>query len=75
MPTFIVNKNPQPTSRQEHEVHNLDRACGHLPWPENNRINLGWHTNCREALVFARTKYPNHVFDGCYWCANECHTI
>jgi hypothetical protein len=39
MQRFYVNKNAQPTG--EHEVHNLDANCQHLPDPIN-RLDLGW---------------------------------
>ncbi len=70
---FIVNKNAQTSHRGEHEVHNLDRGCSHLPLPQN-QVDLGYHANCRNALAFVREKNPNHIFDGCKHCATECHT-
>ena len=67
MPEYYVNKNQQTTG--EHEVHEL--ACGYLPAPEN-RIYLGVHASCREAVQEARKHYSN--VDGCYYCCKDCHT-
>ncbi len=67
MDTYIVNKTAQPTG--EHEVHKND--CGHLP-ENQNRQNLGYFKNCREAVKKAKESYYN--VDGCYWCCNDCHT-
>lgn len=69
MPNFCVNKNPQPTG--EHEVHDLSKNCAYLPDP-SNRQALGSHATCHGAVAAARGFY-NKV-DGCYYCANECHT-
>jgi len=71
MPYFIVNRNAQPTG--EHEVHENTHTCNHLPEPEN-RIDLGFHNSCYEAIAAAKRLYPSHTFDGCYYCANACHT-
>ena len=69
MPNFCVNKNAQPTG--EHEVHNLDAGCNHLP-EFHNRHQLGNHTNCQSAVTAARRVYNN--VDGCAYCAPACHT-
>lgn len=69
MPNYCVNKNAQPTG--EHEVHNLDVNCKHLPEPIN-RLNLGWHPNCQSALRKAKESYSN--VDGCAYCCPECNT-
>ena len=72
MPQYIVNKNPD--SKGLHEVHNISSGITHcLPNPEN-RIDLGFHNNCQQAIAHAKATYPNHRFDGCYHCANACHT-
>lgn len=71
MPKFIINYEPQP--RGEHEVHNLDALCSHLPKMEN-RIDLGYHYSCREAIAYARKRWPDSQIDGCYYCCRECHT-
>ncbi len=68
MPNFCVNTNAQPTG--EHEVHNLDAGCGHLPEPRNRR-QLGSFPNCRGAILEAKKHYSN--VDGCKYCAPDCH--
>lgn len=69
MSRFCVNTNSQPTG--EHEVHNLDAGCGHLPDPQNQRF-LGSFISCAGAIVEAKKTYGN--VDGCAYCASECHT-
>ena len=69
MSRFCVNRNSQSTG--EHEVHNLDANCPHLPQP-SNRVALGEHSNCRGALAAARKHYAN--VDGCAFCAPSCHS-
>lgn len=68
MPSFCVNTNAQPTG--EHEVHNLDARCGHLPDPQNRR-QLGSFANCFGAIAEAKRMYDS--VDGCAYCAPECH--
>jgi hypothetical protein len=70
MPYYCVNKNAQPNSR-DHEVHDVSSTKGCLPDPAN-RISLGYHATCRGAVTEAK-KYFNDV-NGCYYCANDCHT-
>jgi len=69
MPRFCVNKNAQPTG--EHEVHNLDASCGHLP-DSSNQLQLGSFTSCHGAMTEARKTYSN--VDGCAYCCPDCHT-
>lgn len=69
MPSFCVNKNAQSTG--EHEVHNLDASCNYLP-ARSNQLALGVHASCHGAVAAARQHYSN--VDGCYYCANNCHT-
>lgn len=64
---YIVNKNAQATG--EHEVHILN--CGLKPEPEN-RVSLGYHSNCSDAILEAKRHYLN--VDGCFYCCKECHT-
>lgn len=71
MPKFIMNKNAQSTG--EHEVHNLDAGCKHLPMLINC-IELGFHTNCQSAVAYAKAIHPSKVIDGCAFCAPQCHT-
>jgi len=67
MPIYYVNKNAQ--SNGDHEVHTAD--CSYLPEPEN-RLKLGYFTNCRDAVNAAKRYYS--TADGCYHCSPECHT-
>lgn len=69
MPRYCVNKNAQSTG--EHEVHNLDVNCGHLPSPHNQDF-LGNFPSCHGAITKAKEKYSN--VDGCAYCAPDCHT-
>ena len=71
MPNFILNRNPQPTG--EREVHKNDSTCNHLPEPKN-RIDLGYHSTCHGAVAKAKQLHTGHPIDGCYYCANACHT-
>ena len=66
--SFCVNRNAQQTG--EHEVHNLDASCPHLPKPENQR-DLGSHPSCSEAVMAASELYKN--VDGCAYCAPKCN--
>lgn len=66
MPIYYVNKNAQ--SNGDHEVHKED--CYRLPEPEN-RLSLGYFTNCKDAVIAAKKIYP--TADGCYYCSPECH--
>lgn len=69
MPRFIVNKKAD--NKGDHEVHNIDEPCSHMPLNEN-QVYLGWHLTCKEAVKEAKKTYP--TANGCYWCANDCHT-
>ena len=70
MPYFNVNKNPHPDSG-DHEVHEKDADCGHEP-DAANRKDLGWHSDCHDAVEKAKETYSQS--NGCYYCCNECHT-
>ncbi len=70
MPEYCVNKNAQPGS-DDHEVHDLSSQQGCLPNPEN-RLNLGTFASCGGAVEAAKQHYDD--VNGCYYCANECHT-
>lgn len=70
MPEFCVNINAQPGSN-DHEVHDLGSTKGCLPAPAN-RINLGYHATCSGAVAAAKSYYSDT--NGCYYCANACHT-
>lgn len=67
MATYYVNKNAQDNG--DHEVHEQD--CSYLPHADN-RINLGDHVTCAPAVKEAKKHYAQS--NGCYYCANECHT-
>ncbi len=71
MPVYIINKNAQSTG--EHEVHQDDCTCSHMP-DHSNRIGLGFHSNCHSAVAEAKSRYPNHQIDGCFYCSRPCHT-
>ncbi len=70
MPTYTVNKNAQSGSG-DHEVHDLGSTRGCLP-NAVNRIDLGWYSNCADAVRAAK-RYYNDV-NGCAYCASGCHT-
>lgn len=69
MPNYCVNRNPQATG--EHEVHNLDVNCGHLP-ALLDRVELGQHPTCYGAVIEARKRYDK--VDGCRHCTPDCHS-
>lgn len=67
MPYFHVNRNAQPNG--DHEVH--ENGCSHQPLPQNQQ-DLGWHLSCSSAVSAAKVHY--RTANGCYYCANACHT-
>lgn len=69
VPYFCVNKNAQSFSN-DHEVHDLS-ATQCLPLP-SNRIDLGFHSDCRGAVQEAKRYYSD--VNGCAYCASACHT-
>lgn len=71
MPRFIVNSNAQPNG--DHEVHDTSAGCSFMPLPEN-RIDVGIHSSCHGAVVFARHVLPGARVNGCYYCCKACHT-
>ncbi len=68
MANYCVNKNEQSTG--EHEVHNTD-TCSYCP-DLNNRVDLGYHSDCKSAVTAAKAHYSN--VDGCAHCCEPCHT-
>jgi hypothetical protein len=70
MPDYCVNKNAQPGSG-DHEVHDLSSTKGCLP-SASNRNDLGWFASCSGAVAAANRHYDD--VNGCYYCANACHT-
>ena len=71
MQRFIINKNQQ--ANGDHEVHNATTGCSYMPNPEN-RIDLGYHASCHGAVAEAKRRWPGNRINGCYYCANACHT-
>jgi hypothetical protein len=70
MPRFCVTRKAQPTSG-DHEVHDLGSTKECLP-DIDNRMDLGHHATCRTAVSAAKELFSD--VNGCYYCANECHT-
>lgn len=71
MQRFVINSNQQPNG--DHEVHNLTTGCSFMPAPQN-QIDLGIHATCHGAVLEARSRWPKHRINGCYYCCNACHT-
>jgi hypothetical protein len=71
MDKFIINQNQQ--SNGDYEVHNSTKGCSYMPNPEN-QVDLGMHSSCHGAVAQAKNRWPNDKIDGCFYCANECHT-
>ena len=71
MQRYIININAQ--NNGDHEVHNFTAGCSFMPNNEN-QIDLGWHPNCQSAVAEAKRRWPTHRINGCYYCANTCHT-
>jgi hypothetical protein len=67
MSEYIVNKRAQ--NNGDHEVHKT--SCSVLP-EIYNRLDLGFHNNCFEAVRKAKEIYQQS--NGCKYCCNECHT-
>jgi len=74
MPNYCLNRQAQNTDAKEHEVHRLDSLFMCLPNPEN-RIDLGFHFDCKSAIAKAKALYPYWVIDGCGLCSPECHKM
>lgn len=67
MARYYVNRNAQ--SNGDHEVHQL--GCSFMP-DDDNRIYLGDFNSCGPAVSEAKRHYRQS--NGCYYCANACHT-
>jgi hypothetical protein len=67
MGLYYVNKNAQ--ANGDHEVHTT--GCSYMPDREN-RIYLGDFATCGPAVTEAKKRYARS--NGCYYCANNCHT-
>lgn len=70
MPHYCVNRNAQPNSG-DHEVHDLASSKDCLP-DSANRLDLGYHDDCQGAVRAAKQYYDD--VNGCFYCANDCHT-
>jgi len=71
LPNFIINQTPQPNG--DHEVHNTTTGCTYMPLAAN-QISLGSHLTCRQAVAAAKANWRQSRINGCYYCANACHT-
>lgn len=67
MEKYYVNKHAQ--SNGDHEVHRED--CYYLP-TQSNRIHIGIHSNCEDAVAEAKRTYARS--NGCKTCSSDCHT-
>ncbi len=70
MPNFYVNKNTQ--ANGDNEVHRTDGQNCPTPAETWNRVDLGLHSDCHGAVNAA--KRMGYNANGCYYCANACHT-
>ncbi|WP_256968969.1 hypothetical protein [Enterococcus faecalis] len=68
MPYYIVNKNIDDNGR--HEVH--QDTCTRLPNKEN-QLDIGYHSDCTEAIQYIQNQNPAHLFDGCWYCSPACN--
>ena len=72
MPDYIVNKKAQ--SKGDHEVHVTPQAPNCRNYPAlANRESLGFHATCHGAVQEANHRGYGPA-NGCYYCANDCHT-
>lgn len=71
MQRFIINKIQQ--ANGDHEIHNATTGCSYMPKLEN-QVDLGYYASCHGAVAEAKRRWPGHRIDGCYYCANACHT-
>ncbi len=72
MPNYIVNSNAQPNG--DHEVHVSPQQHNSCTYPAlANRVHLGHFANCHGAVMEAVTR-GYRTANGCYWCADDCHT-
>lgn len=70
MPTYIVNENAQ--SNGDYEVHDQASAYGCLP-NSSNQVWLGSFSSCKGAVDEANSPGYSPA-NGCFYCANSCHT-
>ena len=67
MSNYYVNMNAQ--SNGDHEVHKS--GCSYMPDSENRKY-LGDFATCGPAVTEAKKTYKQS--NGCFYCANACHT-
>ena len=67
MASYYVNQNAQDNG--DHEVH--VSGCSHMP-DSVNCTYLGEFSTCGPAVREAKKTYPQS--NGCYYCAEACHT-
>lgn len=65
---YVLNLNQQ--SNGDYEVHKA--GCSYFP--TFNYDELGTHYGCSSAVTEAKRKHPLKKINGCYYCANSCHT-
>ena len=65
---YYFNQNTD--DKGNHEVHTTD--CSYLPSVEN-RIYIGYFSDCKSAISDAKSKYPFKTFDGCFYCCRPCN--
>lgn len=70
MPTYLVNSNAQ--SNGDYEVHDASSTRGCLP-AVVNQVSLGYFSTCSDAVNEANRRGYRPA-NGCYYCANACHT-
>jgi hypothetical protein len=66
MARYYVNDRAQ--ANGDHEVHKEN--CKYMP---NDKTYLGDFSTCKPAVEAAKKKYPTTA-NGCFYCANDCHT-
>ena len=71
MPYFVINQNQQ--ANGDHEVHQKNSGCAHMP-NVSNQIDLGYHADCKGAVLEAKRRWPSQRINGCYYCCKPCHT-
>jgi hypothetical protein len=74
MSKYILNDNKQDSrSGINYELHN-EENCNRLPLLLN-RLDVGYFSNCQDAMRAAKSKYPYRAsdIDGCYYCCAACH--
>lgn len=65
MPNYLVNDDT-------HEVHDKASTKGCLP-DSANQVGLGTHVDCKGAVKKAKDLGYDKA-NGCFYCANPCHT-